>query len=273
MEFKVPDKLEIITSFVDSLGDGKENNFIATQAFMHYLKMGATGIIMAIPPQYIDQITEYLSTLDKTAEGTHVFKDQWQAISDKVKKAQESAAAGNKEEAQKYFGEAQTEFEQFFKKVKNKNETDFFRMSIKEKEREREIASGELNEGEKLIYNLASSTIKKADEAYSKHEFTRSKILYKLSGEILTLSSQCRDEKSCAAALKKLVAGKWNTANANKAEVKATEQMKKAARLMGSAEKYMASGDYIKSAEFFIESAVLLEQAIQDALAQSQQPD
>jgi len=266
LKFEVPDKMEVISSLVKGLTSDEKYNYGDAKTLLQYLRLGASGIIVALPPQYLDRIGDYLDYLEKTSEGTHVFKNQWQTISEKVKRAQESAQQGKAEEAKKYFGEAQTEFEHFFKRIEIKNETDSLRIAVKEKEKEKEAISSKPNKGETLLYSLASSTIKNADEAYSNKEFTKSKILYKLSGEILSLSDQCRDERGCAAALKRLVDTKWEKAKTIGEDKIKSSVLIESSKLIGLGGNYYKKGDYKKTAEHYIESAVLLEQAIQNSL-------
>ncbi len=225
---------------------------------MQILQFGTANLLKLLSDEDIQDIIDSVDKVVASMDAGHPFREEWKGVVADIKGWQKLRQDGDAEKAEEAYARAMTKLNHLIFRLRIKESTDQSRIAVKRAWEGRE--PDPVSAQENLLFDLASKTVRNADQAYRAREYDKAGILYTLAGEIFTRSGECSLDAECVLTLREL-AGKRRE-KADRPDIqKNLNTYLEAKKMEENADRYLNRKQYRPAAEFFLQAAVLYEQA------------
>jgi serine/threonine protein kinase len=232
---------------------------------MQILQFGAANLLKLLSDEDIQGIIDSVDDVVASMDPEHPFREEWKAVVADIKGWQKLRQEGDEEKAEEIYARAMTRLNRLIFRLRIKESTDQSRIAVKRAWEKREPDS--VSAQENLLFELASTTVRDADQAYRAREYDKAGILYTLAGELFTQSGDCTGEAECVLTLRELASRRRERVDRPDSQ-KNLNTYQDAKKMEEDADRYLNRKQYRPAAEFFLQAAVLYEES---ALGASQQ--
>ncbi len=256
--FKGPEDIAKIMKLSRQYLDEQAGEIQIAGGIMQILQFGAANLLKLLSDEDIQGIIDSVDKIVASMDAGDPFREEWKGVVADIKGWQKLRQDGDEKQAEAAYASAMTRLNRLIFRIRVKESTDQSRIAVKRawEEREPDSASGQEN----LLFDLASKTVRNADQAYRAREYDKAGILYTLAGEIFTQSGECTGDAECVLLLRKLAAKRRERADHPDIQ-KDLNTYLEAKKIEENADRYLNRKQYRTAADLFLQAAVLYEQA------------
>jgi serine/threonine protein kinase len=209
--------------------------------------------------QEYDQLKRNLETIKGRIPAGSRLMTMWNEAEAKIMAAEKSNQQGKVQESRQIYQEGRNQMTKLLTTVEEKDRADAARAEMDREKRR--AAEGLTTPQQNLLFRVASAGERDAAEAYRRDDFSGARTLYTVLKSVFGLSLLAGEEPNAVRAVQGYVRGLRSEADAEKAAELAAWHYREAQKEESRAEAFFRKGDFVSSAETYVQAAFLYEKA------------